>query len=468
MGGNDSLNGAAGDDTLAGGEGADSLNGGIGADTLYGDDGADTVLGAIGDDLLVGGGGADRLMGGGGNDRYVVDGRTDTILELRDAGSDVVIVLSSFVLPPNVETLVIAGEAPERSSGTGNAQANTLLGNAVRNVLAGQGGDDTIFGGDGWDGLLGGDGDDRLAGEGATDGLFGGKGRDLLDGGAARDRLFGEEGDDILLGGAEDLAGDILSGDDGADWLDGGPGVDSMSGSLGNDTFVAGTWADVVLERPGEGIDTVIARAPKGYALPAEVEILILEDAARDGVGNALGNHIQGNALWNRLYGNGGATRWKAAAAGIRSTAAAGGTSSCWAGPGAERTCCATSRRASTGWTCAAPASGASTRRWRGSTSPGRTWSSTSAREAGRSCPPFRAAPWAPRTSCSMPDPAPEPDRIIPMPLRCPRAAPSFPTKRRRGRRAWRRKSIWLEPKPRPWAAGASGAWTRSIATSEA
>ncbi len=61
-----------------------------------------------------------------------------------------------------------------------------------------------------------------------------------------------------------------------------------------------------MLERPGEGIDTVIARAPKGNALPAEVEILILEDAARDGVGNALGNHIRGNALWNRLYGNGG------------------------------------------------------------------------------------------------------------------------------------------------------------------
>ena len=140
------------------------------------------------------------------------------------------------------------------------------------------------------------DGNDTLAGTANADHLLGGGGNDTLSGGAGDDRLDGEAGNDTLAGG------------DGNDILLGGGGADAMSGGAGDDSYYVDSQADVVIENPGEGTDTVYASAT--YALPANSEVenlTLLEGAgAINGTGNALQNTIIGNSSDNVLSGGGG------------------------------------------------------------------------------------------------------------------------------------------------------------------
>jgi len=100
------------------------------------------------------------------------------------------------------------------------------------------------------------------------------------------------------------LSFDTLIGNDAANALDGHGGPDTMRGGAGNDTYVADI-TDVVVENPGEGIDTITAAA--NFALPAEVENLTLTGTgAVNGTGNALGNYIVGNTAANLLSGGAG------------------------------------------------------------------------------------------------------------------------------------------------------------------
>lgn len=216
---NDTLNGDAGDDTLYGGfgnddlagsEGADyldgggdddALNGGAEDDTLYGRVGNDALNGGSGNDILGGGIGADAMAGGEGNDGYSVDDAGDTVSELPGGGSDLVVSAISYTLGAQVERLALFGTAD--LDGTGNALANTLVGNGGNNVLSG---------------------------------------------GAGNDTLYGRMGDDMLNG---DGSNDILGGNDGADVLAGGTGDDSLEGGGGNDAFA---FADLA----SADIDTIV------------------------------------------------------------------------------------------------------------------------------------------------------------------------------------------------------------------
>ncbi len=147
--GRDLLFGEAGADTLDGGRGDDRLDGGIGADRLLGGAGRDTLLGGGGNDTLDGGSGGDSLAGGAGDDFYIVDGTQDRVSEAPGEGSDTVQSSVSFVLHPNVETLLLGGT--RNIDGTGNALANRIVGNGGNNLIAGGGGDDTLTGGGGRD-----------------------------------------------------------------------------------------------------------------------------------------------------------------------------------------------------------------------------------------------------------------------------------------------------------------------------
>ncbi|MEC8033408.1 MAG: calcium-binding protein [Pseudomonadota bacterium] len=121
-------------------------------------------------------------------------------------------------------------------------------------------------------------------------------------GNAGGNFLYGDAGDDHLYGYA------------GVDLLDGGEGADRMEGGQGNDRFVVDNASDQVVERAGEGFDTVDTSI--NYTLGANVEALRLMgiQGAVDARGNAGNNWL--NAVWVNvapaagtqisLYGEGG------------------------------------------------------------------------------------------------------------------------------------------------------------------
>jgi Ca2+-binding RTX toxin-like protein len=74
-------------------------------------------------------------------------------------------------------------------------------------------------------------------------------------------------------------AADQIVGTTGNDYIDGSSGIDRMEGGMGDDTYVAGSRLDVVVEKPGEGRDTVLLWDTK-YVLPADVENLVIRTSA--------------------------------------------------------------------------------------------------------------------------------------------------------------------------------------------
>lgn len=201
-----------GSDLLDGGPGADTMVGGFGNDRYLVDHAADVVVEAFegGHDIvrasvshvlsehvedleltgtdaidgtgnaqrntlrgnaaanrLDGGAGADMLVGGAGDDHYWVDDPLDVVYEVAGGGNDTVWSRVSHVLRPEVENLVLTGDAP--INGTGNTHDNQLTGNAGHNTLSGGAGRDVLLGARGNDRLLGGDGDDWLYGDGSPD-----------------------------------------------------------------------------------------------------------------------------------------------------------------------------------------------------------------------------------------------------------------------------------------------------------
>ena len=81
-------------------------------------------------------------------------------------------------------------------------------------------------------------------------------------------------------------------------------GSDTLIGGAGADTYVIDNAGDFVVERAGEGTDTV--RSSRTYTLGDNVENLVLTGTATDGTGNELANILTGNAAANVLIGNGG------------------------------------------------------------------------------------------------------------------------------------------------------------------
>ena len=98
---------------------------------------------------------------------------------------------------------------------------------------------------------------------------------------------------------------DTVIGNDADNFIDGRAGADTMTGGLGNDTYVVDNVGDVVIEKAGQGTDTV--RAGISYTLGANVENLSLTGVANiNGTGNQLANAIVGNSGRNVLNGGGG------------------------------------------------------------------------------------------------------------------------------------------------------------------
>jgi Ca2+-binding RTX toxin-like protein len=195
--GNDTLNGHDGNDYLDGGQGADLMYGGTGDDTYVvgniGDqvveqlgEGTDTVYSSIafllspnvenlnltgsanidgtgnalnnwlsgnaGSNVLDGREGADTMAGGPGDDFYFVDAVGDIAGEFPGEGIDTVRSSVSFGLVPEVENLLLTGDAA--ITGTGNDSSNYIQGNSAANILSGRIGADILAGGAGYDTFL--------------------------------------------------------------------------------------------------------------------------------------------------------------------------------------------------------------------------------------------------------------------------------------------------------------------------
>lgn len=285
--------------------------------TLFGDIGKDILDGGAGNDTLDAGAGADTMIGGPGDDTYLVDNIGDKVIELANAGIDLIKTsLSTYSLATvaltEVENLQYIGNngAIAKFIGTGNALNNTLIGNTGNDTLNGRAGNDELVGGEGDDILLGGNDDDLLNGGPGNDFIDGGSGDNtvVLSGLRSAYRIerpsqtqvriinkntdtpeidlisniqhvkFGDNtlvdvNDDGLLkntasefadkfigeatgGDFNGLGGnDIITGSEGIDTLDGGKGNDIINGNGGNDILIGGLGDDTL--DGGTGSDTL-------------------------------------------------------------------------------------------------------------------------------------------------------------------------------------------------------------------
>src|SRR5690349_10498670 len=81
-------------------------------------------------------------------------------------------------------------------------------------------------------------------------------------------------------------ASEILYGTDYNDQIWGVGGNDTMIGGKGDDLYVVESQSDIVIEKPGEGIDTVRSWGPS-YTLPDNVENLqLVGPTPNNGTGN--------------------------------------------------------------------------------------------------------------------------------------------------------------------------------------
>ena len=98
---------------------------------------------------------------------------------------------------------------------------------------------------------------------------------------------------------------ETLVGTGSNDHLDGlAGGADTLIGGLGDDTYMAYGNATKVVEKAGQGIDTVVSQG--SYTLPDNVENLTLNNWYTTGTGNSLNNRLIGSAGPDTLNGKGG------------------------------------------------------------------------------------------------------------------------------------------------------------------
>ena len=305
--------------------GADKLTGPVNeTNLLYGMAGNDTLTGGDFNDLLDGGTGADSLAGGFGNDTYVIDNAGDKITEVADPSSvDTVRASVSYILPSNVETLLLQGTG--NINATGNSQNNQLSGNNGNNILNGGGGADTMSGGLGNDTYVVDMAGDRVS-ESASSGI------DQVNAGISY--TLPNNVENLVLTGnavtgtgnglANSITGNALAntlvGGDGNDTLIGNGGTDVLNGGLGDDIYhvnanANGTLEDTIIDAGGHDFLYVnlVGTPAAAVTIPAGIEWMEVNGSANVTLkgssgqeslfGNAGNNTIDGGAGADFLYG---------------------------------------------------------------------------------------------------------------------------------------------------------------------
>jgi trimeric autotransporter adhesin len=304
-GANDLLKGNAGTNTLIGGAGSDTLTAGSGIDTLVGGTGtdtfivnnsadaiqsassssqnsvfssatfvlptnvnilsltgianitgtgnaaADTLTAGAGQDTLIAGSGVATLVGGIGNDTFVVDSASDVVEDTTTAASNTVQSNINFVLPTNVNTLVLTGSGA--LEGTANGGNDTLSSNTGVDTLVGGGGNDTF--------VINNSGDvvqDTATGASNT-------------AQSSVNYALANNVNTLVLTGTANLMGSANSG---ADTLISNAGADTLTGNTGNDTFIVTNALDVVHDSSTTAANSILSSV--SYTLPTDVNALTL------------------------------------------------------------------------------------------------------------------------------------------------------------------------------------------------
>jgi trimeric autotransporter adhesin len=325
------------------------------------------IIGNDGANIIDGKTGADDMFGGNGNDTFIVDNAGDKVTELAGNGDDHVKASVTYRLSFAVERLTLTGS--DNIDGTGNKEANLLIGNTGANTLNGLAGSDVMQGGAGNDTyivdndsdvatdsggvdlvkassnytigagienllltggvaiggtgntlnntitgnalnnfLFGGSGNDTLAGAAGNDQLEGEIGNDTLDGGTGNDTLIGGVGNDTLNGGA---GNDNVIGGSGNDSLNGEAGLDQLAGNTGADRFVFSILSsqfDTILDFEHLTDDIVVSVAAFGGGLTAGGAVVLTIGAAAAANTAGVAQMVYNNATGALLWDTNGST----------------------------------------------------------------------------------------------------------------------------------------------------------------
>jgi Ca2+-binding RTX toxin-like protein len=204
--------------------------------------GNDFVTGTIGADLIYGDAGNDTLSGGGGGADVLVGGLGDDTFFLNNLSQ-------------------MAFENANEGTDTVVTSVSYMMGANIENVnLTGVGSNDGVLGNDLANTIFANDGNNGIASGDGNDTIYAFAGNDVLDGGSGADAMYGGTGADVYF-------------------------VDNVGDQVFDETAEPGVY------------DTVWTTA--NFALPAEVEILILDGGtlAIGGSGNAGASGVNPNLM---------------------------------------------------------------------------------------------------------------------------------------------------------------------------
>lgn len=356
--GNDVLRGCTGDDILYGGPGVDKLCGDAGNDTIYLED-DDAAVGHENkfyrDGITLNGVKLNHAenMGDAGNDRFVVvrnatkgvgkgllknligdfdPNNPNEKIDLSQFSVDITLHMVEMTINAQLYSRLWLGTPGE------NTQYITLKGVRadklpliVKNLISPQGAQVSKL----QQNFVGTDKNDILKGNAVSNYFDGKLGTDIMEGFGGDDTYVvdnvedkvieaNESGYDLvksyisyrlsdhveelqLLGtaninGTGNRANNRILGNAGNNHLNGGAGDDILIGGKGDDHYFVDSGLDDVIEKPNEGIDTVVSSV--SYTLPANVEKLALSGIVPiSATGNELNNVLIGNDANNRLIG---------------------------------------------------------------------------------------------------------------------------------------------------------------------
>jgi Ca2+-binding RTX toxin-like protein len=374
--GNNSLLGNAGNDSLVAGSGRDTLIAGSGVDTLVATSGTDwfvinnasdvlqgitaagddqvyssvsytmapnlfaltltgtanlvatgnstanSITGNLGNDTLTAGSGVATFYAGMGADLFVVNNIGDVVNDLNTkAAMDTIQSSVSYTLPSVVNVLALTGTA--NLTGTGNGNADLLIGNSGSDTLTALSGNDTLTAGGGLATLIGGNGNDTFVINSASDVVqdsqtgynnilassvsyslptnintlvLAGSGNLTATANSGNDSLTGNAGTDTLVAGT------------GNDTLNAGAGLATLIGGAGADTFIVNNSSDVIQSASAATQNALFSSA--SFVLPTNVNNLTLTGIANiSGTGNSAADTVTAGAgLDTLIAGTGSAT----------------------------------------------------------------------------------------------------------------------------------------------------------------